>query len=62
MKTAKEWFSELEEPYSSQAIENIELDIACKSLREAFFFAFIWSDTPQGYNYWYDLVNHTYLE
>lgn len=62
MKTAREWFSELEEPYRSQAIKRIDKNNEYESLRMALLCEFTWSETPQGHEYWYNLVYRTYLE
>lgn len=66
MKTIREWLEELPEPYRTQAIDNYE-NPECnmyksedctisepipKNLVDAISEAFIWCDTPEGFNYW----------
>ena len=57
-KTVKEWLSELEEPQRSQALANMETyctmagDLPAKSLYLALSSAFVWSQAPEGYEYW----------
>lgn len=61
MKTIKEWFEELEEPYRSQALFNHikehggETDIV-KNLEDALYSGFSWNDSPEGHNYWSELT------
>jgi hypothetical protein len=53
MKTAKEWFQKLPEPYRTQALENSDgLKIKYQSLPDALMGNFTWDDTPQGDEYW----------
>jgi len=53
MKTAKEWFQKLPEPYRTQALENSDvLKIKYQSLPDAIMGNFTWDDTPQGDEYW----------
>ena len=62
MKTVKEWLETLDEPYRSQALENLNMnieyaDILEPSLADALSGAFTWKGTPQGHDYWSKLVN-----
>jgi len=55
MKTAKEWFETLEEPYRTQAIENTDEDLLKEkffNLSKALIYSFLWGNTPQGHEYW----------
>lgn len=54
MKTIKDWFEELPEPYRSEAINNIRKSEA-NSLSDALDIGFDWGRTKQGYEYWYKL-------
>lgn len=57
-KTIREWLEELPEPYRTQALENTSktnLQIFVSNIKTAIQFAFIWSDSDQGHNYWSDL-------
>jgi len=63
-KTALEWFSELPEPYKSQAIQNLKEQsdfsevISNRSgatfdyMSDAITGVMQWSVTPQGHEYW----------
>jgi hypothetical protein len=56
MKTAKEWFQMLPEPYRTQALENSNgLERQYESLPTALFVNFTWIDTPQKGEYWNDI-------
>lgn len=58
MKTVEEWFNYLEEPYKTQALENsIEksLKIIKESMSDALSCAFIWDESCQGHEYWFNL-------
>ena len=58
MKTIKEWFDTLPEPYKSQAIKNTtDLDAQESSLSRALKFAFVWDYTPEDFYYWMDVCN-----
>ncbi len=60
MKTVVEYFNELPEPYRSQAIENSKSnftqDVVVVNLEAAISGAFTWEHSPQGREYWADLV------
>lgn len=63
MKTAREWFHDLPEPYRSQAIENIEIgarSIYRDSLADALINSFYWDETTQGNDYWERVYNLAY--
>ena len=58
MKTVREWLNELPELIRSRAIRNAEdyhkpfLDESEIRLRQAVSGAFIWHETPEGYEFW----------
>lgn len=58
MKTIKEWLNELPEPIRGKAFNNVPecgtvvWEIPATSMYDAIVGAFIWKDTPQGYDYW----------
>jgi hypothetical protein len=60
MKTIREWLEELPEPHRTQAINNAEkydmIDISVDSLIDAIGQGFIWRESPEGGNYWVDLI------
>jgi hypothetical protein len=58
MKTIEEWFNDLEEPYKTQALENSKktnLTCVCKSMRESISCAFLWDESREGREYWFNL-------
>ena len=60
MKTIREWFNELPEPYRSQALENMDDFKALgftQSMGEAIHYG-IKDDTQQGDYYWADVRDH----
>lgn len=61
MKIIKEWLSEINEPYKSQALNNLtnESIIKHESFSSALQCAFIWKDSKEGYNYWKRIFNVT---
>lgn len=61
MKIIKEWLSEINEPYKSQALNNLtnESIIKHESFSSALQCAFIWKDSPEGYDYWKRIFNVT---
>lgn len=61
MKTIKEWLETLPEPYREQALNNskemnITLNSKVERLTSAISFSFIWSNSPEGFDYWWDLI------
>lgn len=57
MKTRKQWFEQFPEPYRAQAIKNTgvaPLFALFPTAKAAFFAAFPWAMSPQGFNYWYE--------
>ena len=55
-KTIKEWFEELPEPYKTQVLTNCKIpDEIVGSKLEAIAIGFLWSDTPEGEEYWHDV-------
>ena len=61
MKKIKEWLSEINEPYKSQALNNLtnESIIKHESFSSALQCAFIWKDSKEGYDYWKRIFNVT---
>lgn len=59
MKKIKEWLSEINEPYKSQALNNLtnESIIKHESFSSALQCAFIWKDSNEGYKYWSKIFN-----
>jgi hypothetical protein len=60
MKTIREHFEQLQEPFRSQALENLRrlpanINPDDESLSEALAAGFWWGDSPQGYQYWKDV-------
>ena len=61
-KTILEWLNQLPEPYKSQAIENTKNDDPFSgneivdSLWKAIDGGFLWSSTPQGSDYWFEIT------
>ena len=58
MKTIREHFEQLPEPYRTEAIENTKYDILGiteYSIADALLSAFTWDNTKQGYMYWSNL-------
>lgn len=57
-KTIKEWLEELDEPYRTQALNNMDIEdseVDAYSLCEAVGIAFYWYDSPEGHDYWDEL-------
>ena len=57
MKTNKEWFEELEEPYKTQALQNSKVTKPVSSLLDALLWSFDWYYSPQRHPYWETLYN-----
>ena len=58
MKTIKELYETLPEPYRTQAINNsYNKDEMFSSLYDALLSGFLWSETPEGFDYWNDYVD-----
>lgn len=56
MKTIREWFEELPEPYRTDALDNMEdAEKSVKSMSDAIDYSFVWSRTEQGHDYWSSL-------
>lgn len=61
MKTIREHFNTLPEPYRTQAIENTKyqnfenLNKTSPNVQESLLVAFYWDETKQGNEYWDDL-------
>ena len=57
-KTVREWLSELEEPQRSKALDNMGKyctksgDMLAPTLYTALAGAFVWSQAPEGHEYW----------
>lgn len=64
MKTRSEWFNTLPAPYRLQCFRNYyvaveghtEYDKSFPHLYDCISSSFIFSETPQGQNYWWDLI------
>jgi len=59
MKTIKEWLTELDEPYRTQALNNLyddNGDYYVDDISLAVSAAFVWSRNEQGVDYWADLA------
>lgn len=62
-KTAIEWFNLLEEPFKTKCIDyistaynsNYEAEVKHASVQSAVFYAFVWSATLEGREYWGDV-------
>lgn len=58
-KTVKEWLQELPEPYRTKALKYAALEgsenLTLPSMTEALRYAFRWSQTVQGTEYWVEL-------
>lgn len=55
MKTVKQWFETLPQPYSQQAIDNTspyQLTLEYDDIKTALLSAFVWEHTLQGHDYW----------
>lgn len=64
MKTVKQWLEELDEPYRTQALENLNERTGngkAESQAEALLGAFNWGDTLQGHKYWIKLRKNLLL-
>ena len=62
-KTVKEWLETLDEPYRSQALENLNpqyADILENDLIDALSGAFDWGDSPEDFEYWEDIGDRIY--
>jgi hypothetical protein len=58
MKTVKEWLETLDEPYRSQALENLFAPFASileANILEALSGGFDWGESNQGFAYWEEL-------
>lgn len=55
MKTIREWFNSMPEPYRTEALVNCsmeDLDKQKPTLKQALSGSFYWAKTPQGADYW----------
>jgi len=63
MKKVKQWLSSIEnKDISKRALNNLSIsedmmDYGFDSFKKALEFAFCWSETPEGYQYWKDVSN-----
>lgn len=58
-KTIRQWLSTLPEPYRAMALKNADvedLDNEFESLPEAIQEAFYWHKTPEGAEFWSDVL------
>lgn len=60
-KVIKDWLMEMNEPYRSQALKNTKNESTIKhdTFHSALQSAFIWSNSPEGYDYWKRIFNVT---
>jgi len=59
LKPCIEWLEQLDEPYKSQAIQNMNPknnDRLCHSKLDALTSAFDWEKSPQKHKYWYEFA------
>lgn len=66
MKTIRQWFEELPEPYREKAIRNMEEQVLTHKhiypdnkvydQETALYSGFVWSSTEEGIEYWSDVV------
>ena len=57
MKTNKDWFETLEEPYRTQALENTIRIFNEESLSDSLLRSFNWKNSPERHHYWETLHN-----
>ena len=60
MKTINYYLNQLPEPYRSQAIANTDeskLNLFATNLLNSIWTAFVWMNTPEGGDYWINLVD-----
>lgn len=60
LKTAREWYSHLREPYKSKAIKNSgsKIDDKFISISYAINHCFTWEDTIEWIEYWKDIYDN----
>lgn len=64
LKTRKEWFETLEDPYKTELIQNsspLKLKQKVVSLEIAVIMAFVWGDSPQKHKYWENFYNSIFM-
>lgn len=54
-KTVIQWLKGLPEPYNYEAVELCTSGQEVNSIQDALKDAFMWAETPQGFDYWNDL-------
>lgn len=57
-KSIKQWLSELDEPYRTNALNNLEQEYADKQMSSPYYalsLAFRWDATLEGWEYWAEL-------
>lgn len=60
MKTTREWYNELPNDIKIKALANTKwttIDSSDASLPQALLGAFVWSDTPEGMDYWSEVYD-----
>lgn len=68
MKTIREHLNDLPEPYRTEALENAKnskpstLHAMEKSMSGAITGAFLFHETPQGADYWFDLADELMIK
>jgi len=61
MKTIKDYLNELQEPYRTQALNNLDKgyeDRKVKNILIALTLAFVWDESPEKHKYWNDLYKN----
>lgn len=61
MKTVKQWLDTLEEPHRTKALNNTDkeaLKETTNSLLSALMKAFIFHYSPEGQDYWWDVLKN----
>jgi hypothetical protein len=64
MKTTREWYNELPNDIKIKALANTEwttIDSNDASLSQALLTAFVWTDTPEGMEYWLKIYTDVVL-
>lgn len=58
MRTIREWLNELPDKERAKAFkyEKPEWDYSKSTMYEAMYWAFIWSETKEGYEYWAEIA------
>lgn len=64
-RTILEFLWKMPQPYQDQAIkngkDNLYKDFVGKTIKDALMSAFVWSDSPEGSQYWKDFIDNYLL-